>query len=318
MSDEQELVLAATIAQAYYLEDQSMVAIAGQLGLTRFQVARLLDLARKSGIVRIEIVPPNVVDTELSARVAATLGVGRAIVIQGSFTNPRSQIGKAVAELLPTIVHAGEVVGLTWSRTTVEVVAQLKDLPPAVLVQLAGHATSESSAPGSVEIIRRAAEISGGVPYPIYAPMLAPDSYVAHALLQEGDIGRAVELYNRLNVAVVSIGVWAEGKSSVYDALTPREQAMGTAAGAVGEMSGRLFSAEGEPVKQVIDDRVIGISLEQLARTPLVVGTAYGADHADAVRAAARAVPFGILVVDQSLAQALVDGQGDSPTAPAD
>jgi DNA-binding transcriptional regulator LsrR (DeoR family) len=46
------LVLAAAVARRYYLEGETKVEIAGQLGLSRFKVARLLEEARASGIVR--------------------------------------------------------------------------------------------------------------------------------------------------------------------------------------------------------------------------------------------------------------------------
>ena len=49
------LVLSATVARRYYLEGASKSDIATELGLSRFKVARLLEGARASGIVRIEL-----------------------------------------------------------------------------------------------------------------------------------------------------------------------------------------------------------------------------------------------------------------------
>jgi hypothetical protein len=39
-----------------------------ELGLSRFKVARLLGTARASGLVRIEIADPDMIDVDLSAR----------------------------------------------------------------------------------------------------------------------------------------------------------------------------------------------------------------------------------------------------------
>jgi hypothetical protein len=44
------------VARRYYLQEQSKVDIAALLGISRFKVARLLDEARSTGLVRIEIV----------------------------------------------------------------------------------------------------------------------------------------------------------------------------------------------------------------------------------------------------------------------
>ena len=48
------LVLTATVARRYYLEGATKSDIAAELGLSRFKVARLLDEARATGVVRIE------------------------------------------------------------------------------------------------------------------------------------------------------------------------------------------------------------------------------------------------------------------------
>ena len=49
------LVLTATVARRYYLDGISKSDIAAELDLSRFKVARLLDQARASGLVRIEL-----------------------------------------------------------------------------------------------------------------------------------------------------------------------------------------------------------------------------------------------------------------------
>jgi len=310
LSEAEELALASRIATAFYLEEDSMVQIAERFGITRFQVARLLQLARQSGIVTIEIRQPGAIDEELSAAVAAHLGIERAVVISGVSRMPREEIGRALAEVIAAEVQPGDIVGLTWSRTMVAMVQQLKQLEPCTLVQLAGQITSELTAPGSVELIRRAAEVAKGKAYPIYAPLLAPDNYVAHALLQQRDIATAMSFYERLSVAVISIGAWAEDASSVYEIATESERVRGQVAGVVGEISGRLYDVQGHTVPQVIDDRVIGITLEQLARVPRVIASSYGEERAAATRAAAAASIFQTLVLDRSLARALLDGPG--------
>ena len=54
-----EVVLAARVARQFYLEGVSKVDIAERLGISRFRVARLLEAARESGMVRIEIGLPG-------------------------------------------------------------------------------------------------------------------------------------------------------------------------------------------------------------------------------------------------------------------
>ncbi len=47
--------LAADVARRYYIDGATKSEIAGELGLSRFKVARVLDQARTSGLVRIEL-----------------------------------------------------------------------------------------------------------------------------------------------------------------------------------------------------------------------------------------------------------------------
>src|SRR5215210_6702286 len=75
------LALAALAARRYYLDDRSKVEIAEELGLSRFKVARLLDMARDSGLVRIEIGHPGLIDVDLAARIMDRFGLKHAAVV---------------------------------------------------------------------------------------------------------------------------------------------------------------------------------------------------------------------------------------------
>ena len=74
-------VLAATVARRYYLEGASKSEIAQQLGLSRFKVARVLDHARSSGLVRIELHYDGEIDLDLSVRLASHLKLRRCLVV---------------------------------------------------------------------------------------------------------------------------------------------------------------------------------------------------------------------------------------------
>jgi DNA-binding transcriptional regulator LsrR (DeoR family) len=65
-------ILIASVARRYYLENRSKIEIAEELGLSRFKVARMLETARDSGLVHIEIADPDMIDVDLSARLQAT------------------------------------------------------------------------------------------------------------------------------------------------------------------------------------------------------------------------------------------------------
>src|SRR3954447_24842035 len=75
------LVLSATVARRHYLEGASKSDIATELGLSRFKVARLIDAARASGIVRIELDSHSAINLDLSVRLRAEYGLRHCVVI---------------------------------------------------------------------------------------------------------------------------------------------------------------------------------------------------------------------------------------------
>ena len=102
------------VARAYYLEDQSRIDIAAELGISRFRVARLPAAARNPGMVHIEIRSSGLVNTELSIELENTLGLGRAIVLDIA-ADPlpalRAQLGRAAGQLLTELAGTATTSG---------------------------------------------------------------------------------------------------------------------------------------------------------------------------------------------------------------
>ena len=76
-----QLVLTATVARRYYVDGRSKVEIADELDLSRFKVARLLDLALGTGLVRIEIAHPGEIDVAISSDLRDAYGLQHAVVV---------------------------------------------------------------------------------------------------------------------------------------------------------------------------------------------------------------------------------------------
>ena len=258
--------LLAEVARRYYLADESKVDIARSLGLTRFKVARLLQTARARGIVRISITTPDLVNAPLSDQVADRLGLTRCIVVDatGSAQQARQQVATAAAHALPRIVKDGDLLGLTWSRMVEAMVSSLTELPRCHVVQLAGSFSPTKG--DALDLVQRAARISGGRVRALHAPLVVDDPSVAAALRRQPGIRDTLHAADGLDVSVVSIGAWRAGCSTVWDAVSPSVREAGVEAAAVGEVSGRLFGADGLAVESPLDELVIAATLGQLRR----------------------------------------------------
>lgn len=81
MAQLDELRLIARIARMYYEWDMRQSEIAAQLGISQATVSRLLDRAKKEGVIRITINVPKGVYTELEEGLIKKFGLRDAIVV---------------------------------------------------------------------------------------------------------------------------------------------------------------------------------------------------------------------------------------------
>lgn len=303
-------VLAATIARRYYLDGVSKSDIAAELGLSRFKVARVLDRALSTGLVRIELHYEGEIDLELSVQLATALGLDRCLVIDTPDDDEqrlREALGRVAAGLLAETTSSDDVLGLAWSRTLMAMRSSLTGLAPCAVVQLTGALSRPDVDEGSIELVRQVARIAGGPAYCFYAPMIVPEAETARSLEAQPEVAGAMSRFSDLTKAIVSIGAWLPAHSTVADAVSLEEYEGDLRRGACAEVCGIQLDAEGAVVQTALSGRIIGIGAEQLSAVPEVIAVAYGAAKAEAVRAAVRARFATSLVTHASLATRLLE-----------
>jgi DNA-binding transcriptional regulator LsrR (DeoR family) len=305
-----QLVLTASIARRYYVDGRSKVEIADEFRLSRFKVARLLELARSSGMVRIEIGYPGGIDLDLSARRQEKFELRRAIVVDTPEEDPaalRLQLGRAAADLLSEIVTTDDVLGLAWARAVTAMTDALSTLAQVPVVQLTGALTRPDVDANSVELVRNVAKLTGGPAYLFYAPLVVPDAAAARILRQQPEVADAVAHFAAVTKAVVGLGRWLPGQSTLYDAMDDKAREQLGRRGVVADISGVFVSTDGEPVQSRVTDRVIAITAGQMRAIDEVIAIPYGMPKLPAVQAAVRSGLVNGLVTHAPLARALVD-----------
>jgi DNA-binding transcriptional regulator LsrR (DeoR family) len=290
--------LLAGIGRAHFLQNRSKVQIAEDYGLSRFQVANLLQEALERGIVRISIHLP---DDEADAALAARLGIDQVVTVgagHGAAVATREDLARTVADVVARIASPGDTIGVAWSRTLQRAVQHLPPMPTCEFVQLAGAIATDEDAQGP----RLLAGLESRTAWPLWAPLVVGD---AAALRASPEIRGTLERADDLDVAVIAVGRWREGTSTVWDRVPPEIQKAARDAGAVAEISGRLLDAQGSFVPSPVDDMVVSATLEQISRAGHTVAVAQGAERAVAVLAALRGGIVDTLVCDLDLHQAL-------------
>ncbi len=217
----------------------------------------------------------------------------------------RKNLGRAAAELLTEIVEPGDVLGLAWARSLMAMRTSLTELPACDVVQLTG-ALSLPADDSSVELVRDLARKSNGQGFFYYAPMVLPDAATARVLRTQPDIARAIERYPGVTKAVIGVGAWQQGLSTVVGALTEQERREMYDLGVRSELSGVQIDGEGNPVTTALTDRLIGINAQQLHTVPDVIAVAYGTPKVNAVRAGIRGGFITSLVTHPAMASGLL------------
>ena len=304
-----EVVLAARVARQFYLEGVSKVDIAERLGISRFRVARLLDSAREAGMVRIEIgLPAGSLDTGLSAELCSAFGLKYAFAFDVPDEDEaalRRRMGEVAGEVLMDIITPADVLGMSWARSLSGLAAALTRMPPCPIVQLTG-AVPPPDGRDLLHLVRGVASIGGGTAHVFYAPMILHDAETAAAIRRQADVADAMALVPSVTIAMVAIGAWAPGLSTIFDACSPEERDAIAQLGVRAEMAGVFLGEDGRPVETPLDSRMIVTPGPALAKIPCVIAVAYGVAKSAAVHAAISAGMVHGLVTHASLARELL------------
>jgi DNA-binding transcriptional regulator LsrR (DeoR family) len=303
-----ELILMARAARRYYEDDCSKKDIADELGISRFRVARLLDNAKRSGMVRIHLELPTGVNTELSVELQRVFGLTHAVVVDVVDDHPeglRARLGEVAAEVLQEVVGHDDVLGMAWARSLRAIGGSITAIAACPVVQLTG-AMSGPDGSDVIELVRRVALAGGGTPHVFYAPLVAHDMASARVVRKQPDVARAIDLVAKVTVAVVGIGAWEPGLSTIYDMVEPAARDRASALGTIGEISGALIDSRGRGVQSPLSRRIIGLTAEQLEQIDLVISVAYGEGKAQAVAAALRGGLVTALITHTGLARAIL------------
>ncbi|RYB93437.1 sugar-binding transcriptional regulator [Nocardioides oleivorans] len=307
------------VAELYYLEDKSQAEIAELLSTGRPNVSRMLKEAQRQGIVEIKVHDPSGRVRDLERRLAQAFGLSE---VRVSARNPHagetaSRVGALVSGLLLDQLGESTTVGISWGRAlhaSVEAMSTDRDHDVTV-VQLLGGMSAIGNEVSGQELARSLAVALGGTYRLMHAPATLGSPEAAQALREEPSVAQALEAARSCDIALVGIGTPASGSSAAVVESLALDAADARAfwdQEPVGDLAGRYFTATGAPVDGPVDDRVISVSLHDLAAIPLVIGVALGRDKTAAVHGALLGHHVDALVCDESLARSLLTHQSPS------
>lgn len=307
-SEQRQHALITRAAWLYYKDDLTQAQIAELLYVSRPTVGRLLDAARRIGIVSFDISPEHLGVLELSGQLCEHWALGSAVVVPRSGKDQapdllRQRLAVATSEYLRARLRPGMVVGVAWGSTVTATLLALQRqaLRGVTFATLSGGIdayTHEVSA--GTNNVREQLRV-------IPAPLLASTVEIASALRRDESVVRVLDLAESAETTLTGIGSYHSDASGIrYGVYRPQEVAEVQAAGGVGDMIGEWFDARGRSLRVGLTDRKIGLSLEHLRALPNVVGIAGGLDKVTAICGALRGGYLDVLITDEDAAEALL------------
>jgi DNA-binding transcriptional regulator LsrR (DeoR family) len=288
--------------------------ISEMLGISRVKVTRLLRQARDIGMVRITVSSDASPYALLETQVVQRYGLDEAVVVPTFDDEPRQRgaVARGAAGYLQRVLRDGMTVTIGLSRTLAlmpdYIVAPTR--VDATFVPLGGGLSRTLHAVNAHESTERFAQLFGGWAEHLHAPVVMGSRDVALALRSEPAISRALQQAAKADLALVGIGGMQTASVNLLAAgdITRDELAELAVAGAVGDIGARFFDREGRPVVHDLNDRLIGLTLEEIGRIGVRVAAAAGPEKHTALAAALKAHLATVLVTDSATARRLLDG----------
>lgn len=310
------MAAAPTVLRAawlYYEDGLTQAEIAAQLSVSRATVGRLLDDARRTGIVTHQFHSDRLEALSLTQELHQAFGLQGALVvpaIAGSsdqkVTNTR--VAKGAAQYLAGRMGPGNTLALGWGDTVARTISALQLLIAGELslVTLTGGANAYLGALlGGDDERSHAVRVRASV---VPAPIIASSPELAAALRAEDEVQQILSECAKATFAVVGVGTPTPGSTltelgyvSAAELREIREK------GAVGDILGQFYDADGQLLDLSILSRRIGIDVMELAAQTNVIGVAGGDLKVGAIMAAISGGYIDVLVTDEPTARAMLN-----------
>jgi lsr operon transcriptional repressor len=310
----EELLL--RVAWYYYKDELTQDEIGRRLSMSRASVGRLLDRARKVGLVSISLNTEYLDAFELSGELRQAFGLAEALVVPDHEKEPadhhalNARIGLGGAQFMSTHLRPGGSLGVGWGETVSRAIASTHfgAVGPVRMVTLTGGVEGylQTILSSKGEVSTESSETTSATVIP--SPIMASTPSLAAALRAEPTIQQVLKQACSVEHALVGVGTPTADATIVHLGYLNPEDARGLRErGVVGDILGQFFNADGEVVELPIHDRRIGIELSDLRQIPKVVGVAGGLHKAEAILGALHGGFLDVLVTNELVAIRLLD-----------
>jgi DNA-binding transcriptional regulator LsrR (DeoR family) len=313
-NDSSNLRLISRILTMYYIEDKSQAEIGKLLNLSTAKVNRLLKHAREQGMVEINIRTPFNQLFEIERELHMAYSIPEAYIIPYLTDNPETALqtlGKAAAEYLLQRLRDGDTICVSGGKTVHAIVEAIEPRRSYQVKVVPATGARQGKLFTDVNYLAaRLAEKLGGESYQLNAPIFVDTAEECETLLSMRHISEILNIARNAQIALVGIGSIIPGVSSYFDLLGSLTVDIEdwtkviTNTNGYGEILAYVIDRHGQLCLPNYNQRVIGLSLDELKSIPLTIGAATMPDKVKPIHSALKGKYLKTLITDEQTALA--------------
>ena len=307
-------LLAVRVAELYYDENKTQDEIGALLTISRWKAGRLLSQARERGIVRIEIVHPRARRLSLERALRERFGLQEVVIVPApeNENGITARVAQAAADYLVQLRPVPRTLGVSWGRT-LDAIADHLPLGWATgvtVVQINGGVSLNPRAGTAATLAATIAQRGRGSAVLLPSPAILERLETKQAIEADRSVADVLAQARTASAYLYSAGV-ADASSVLVESgyLTPSDVADLVRAGAVGDVVGRYIGSDGQIIDPRLDERTVGLGLDELRSAPTAIFVVGGRSKHDVARAVVTSGLCTVLVSDENTARALLEEQ---------
>ncbi|MFP7672670.1 sugar-binding transcriptional regulator [Marivita sp. S0852] len=308
--------LLVRLAWACEIEGMTQAEAADRFGITRLRVNKALSEARRRGILRVSVDSVFAAAADLEWQLERRFRLLRAVVV------PCPADGASVTPLVSAGLgaHLGDLLkdkrltrfGMSWGNTLNLATRHMQplDRPDLEVVSIMGGVSRGSDVNG-YEITTRLADLCNAEHSFFTAPLYAGSAESQGLFLDQDVIKEMLGKIRSCGAIALATGD-LDSSLLVRDALPADiDPAELKARGGVGDITGHILNAEGDLIDHPLNQRVIGMSLDDMSRIDNVILAAGGVHKVPIIAASLKRGFVDTLVTDENTATALLQRVAD-------
>jgi DNA-binding transcriptional regulator LsrR (DeoR family) len=303
---------AARAGWLYFIGGHTQDEIARMLQVSRASAQRLVSLCLAERLITFRLEHPIAACMELAAKLKDRFALNHCEVVptDPASLNSTAGIAERCANLLdctlrletPVIVALGTGRAM---RAAVERVTPI-DRPYHQIVSLVGNISADGSA-SFFDTVGRLADRTGARHYPMPLPFVMSSEDERDRMVRIEPIAKVKAIAAKADLRLVGIGQMDQKAQVHVDGFVTREEVLEMMRlGAIGEVTGWAYDAEGRLIRGGTNQRLTSIPPQMPAQTA-TTAAAIGKAKVPAIRAALIGRLVNGLITDEATAQAILE-----------